>query len=431
MRRSFNTPLLGLIAGTLGALSLSNEASAYTEQTLYKFCSEHKCTDGVAPFSIVMDRQGNIYGTTPAGGYNYKGRGDAGYGVVYEFSPATQSFQVLHTFCQTDCTDGANPYHVKLVIDTRGNLYGTTKQGGIPEAQGGTVFELVNGKSGWQYKVIYTFGSQKHDAIGLSEVGLTYSGQAAGALYDGTSPLYGVSKFAIYQLTPKKSGEWKQKLLHFFCHEQGCTDGAQPEQPLYLDGSGNFFGTTEIGGANSRGTVFELSPAGDGSYTFSVLHSFCAQQDCTDGEEPFSSSPLIMDGTGDLMGTAAGGEKGDGLIYGLTPQSGGGWQYDVLTSFDKKNAGPTSLIFGNDGSLFGASYAGGQHDKGTVFQYSDSSFQTLYNVCQARKCPEGAQPFDVIQDSAGNLFGTNEIGGIKNRGTLFELVNDKPVHHGK
>ena len=420
------------VAAAACALFFAGGALAYTEKTLYKFCSEKNCADGAYPHDLATDGQGNFYGTTFGGGIGVDRNNPIGDGTVFEFSPSTGTFQTLYRFCSLeDCADGKNPYRVKLVIDANGNLYGTTQNGGNPKAQGGTVFELVNGNSGWRYKVLYTFCSVRNCKDGgLSEVGLAYAGQSAGTFYDGVSPFYGVNRFSIFELIRKKSEVWKEKIIHQFCQEQDCVDGAYPGSPLYLDNAGNFYGTTEIGGQSNKGVAYELSAQGDGTYAYSVLYNFCAQDGCADGASPLGS--VAVDQFGNLFGTTeAGGDTNNGVLFSLSPQEGG-WQHNILKSVKGKTGSvPVGVTLDNDGNLFGATYRGGERDKGSVFEYN-GTFQTVYNVCQEDKCPEGAHPFaSVLLDSAGNLFGADENEGFHNGGTLFELVNDKPTHRAK
>jgi uncharacterized repeat protein (TIGR03803 family) len=402
-------------------------AAAYTETTLHTFCSAPKCADGSQPGGeLVADQGGNYYGTAGL-------RGKFGAGVVFEYEAGTGQYKVIHSFCKkAGCPDGKDPYRVKLVIDTAGNLYGTTFAGGDNGSNDieGVVFELVRGNSSWREKILHTFCA-RHDCIdGYNpHDGLTYLGAAAGEPYDGTSPLYGTtylgganSNGTVFSLSPKAGTEkWTEQVLYSFCSSVGCTDGEEPDTPLYVDSAGNIYGTTFFGGqVNTAGVVFELSP-GETGYSESVLYSFCAQTNCVDGEDPYGG--LVMDGAGNLFGTAGnGGSAGLGVLFELSP-NGSQWDYSVLDNFNGQNgAGPTgAMIFGSDGNLYGTTYGGGTNNHGTVFTFN-GSIQNLYSFfCTSAGCPDGKAPFaGVVQDSAGNLFGTAQLGGHKN-GTLYEL----------
>src|SRR5208337_1715570 len=101
-------------------------------------------------------------------------------------------------------------------------------------------------------------------------------------------------------------------VLYNFCSQPNCVDGEDPASSLAPDGAGNFYGTTQLGGGNMFGTVYELSPNGVGGYNEAVLYSFCSLPYCTDGNGPTSN--LIFDGLGNLYGTAcSGGANGQGV----------------------------------------------------------------------------------------------------------------------
>ncbi|HEX3431733.1 MAG TPA: choice-of-anchor tandem repeat GloVer-containing protein [Rhizomicrobium sp.] len=403
--------------------SLCQSAAAFTENTLHSFCSEKSCADGGNPYgSVSMDSAGNLYGTTYAGGAH-----DAG--VVFEIAAGTGQYSVLYNFCSVglgNCGDGKSPDSVKLVIDTAGNLYGTTEWGGI--INGGVVFELVRSGSAWTETVLYSFCSKSrycHDG-GAPYVGLSYAGEASGKPYDGQSLLYGTTYYGgtdtnggvVFAVAPKKGMRKREAVLYAFCSQSNCTDGRQPDTPLYLDASGNIFGTTHGGGQFSAGTVFELSPNGT-TYTEAVLYSFCAQTNCTDGSQP--SGGVIMDSSGNLFGTTefGGDAAGDGVIFSLSP--GAEWQYGVLADFHGRDgSAPLGLLLDTGGNLIGTTLLGGAYKKGTVFEFN-GSIQTLYDFCGLAIC--GNQPTaGMIQDSAGNLYGTTSSGANhRTSGIVFEL----------
>ncbi|HEX3431739.1 MAG TPA: choice-of-anchor tandem repeat GloVer-containing protein [Rhizomicrobium sp.] len=423
--RKAGTPF-GVLVGVMAVLSLPSSAAAYTEKTLYAFCSLKGCKDGSEPMGeLAMDASGNLYGTTYAGGHR---QSYPGYGTVFEFLPGTGQYSELYKFCSmgTPCPDGAHPGHVRLVIDTGGNLYGATETGGNSNG-GGVVFELVRKSSGWREKILYTFCSRRQCADGsMPLAGLTYAGAAAGELYDGTSPLYGTTWGGgancsgdcgtVYSLTPKLgTKKWTESVLYSFCSQTNCADGQEPDSALTLDSAGNIYGTTLLGGQSiDSGTVFELSPNG-ADYAQSVLYSF------SDGIVPRGG--IVMDGAGNLFGnTEGGGSDQDGLIFELSP-NGGQWQYSVLADFDGSNGGGPEgqLLLDAKGNLFGTTYVGGIKDKGTVFEFN-GSLQSLYSFCPQKRCADGSYPVaGVIEDGEGNLFGTTTNGAHKNSGTIFEL----------
>lgn len=228
------------LAGTLGCglvlatLASPGTADAAGFKTLYAFCTETNCTDGNEPVAgLIMDTKGNVYGTTNEGGAH-------GYGTVFKVGPGGKE-TVLYSFCSvSNCTDGALPV-TDLVRDTKGNFYGTTTGGG---ADGdGTVFKVSPGG--------------------------------------------------------------KETVLYSFCAKANCSDGRRPQAGLFIDTAGNLYGTALYGGQSTIcsdggfgcGIVFKVSPGGKET----VLYNFCRKAKCSDGA--FPSSSLIMDGNGNLYGS--------------------------------------------------------------------------------------------------------------------------------
>src|ERR1700729_554227 len=149
------------LAFALVLLSSANARAQYTETVLYNFCpGGGGCSDGSGPYTggLIADAQGNLYGTTVAGGANNGG-------IVFELSPPSSGVgswteTVLYNFCsQSSCTDGATPYS-GVIFDSQGNLYGTAAGGGASVGYG-VVFELsppAGGNGQWTYTLLYTFG---------------------------------------------------------------------------------------------------------------------------------------------------------------------------------------------------------------------------------------------------------------------------------
>jgi len=177
-------------------------------------------------------------------------------------------------------------------------------------------------------------------------------------------------------LRPKADGGWTEKVLHSF-NDNG-TDGAGPDAGLIFDGSGNLYSTTFYGGSGTAcavgcGTVFELTPKASGGWTEKVLHSFSGK----DGISPVSG--LILDGSGNLYGTTPLGDSETncagncGTVFELMPKAGGGWTEKVLHSFDYNHPRGGlypygALILDKAGNLYGTTEKGGAHDLGTVYE---------------------------------------------------------------
>lgn len=440
----------GLIA-LATALAPPTSARAYTYQKLYDFCSQQNCVDGGTPAGrLVMDSEGNLYGVAETGAATDSG-------AVFELvrSGSTYSYTVLYNFCtKNNCADGGGP-EAGLVLDVNGNLYGTTSAGGMYGA--GTIFELKRpvGKGGsWKVDTLHSFCNFGCGDGAYPQQSLTYQGQESGALYDGVSPLYGTTEEAgignngvAFQYTPGSHNSHgpgrfkppsspfgpKYSIIYTFCSLANCADGSGPREQLTVDGSGNLYGTTEYGGQNSScndgdgcGTLFELSPSGS-VYTESVLYSFCSSGGCADGEFPDSAVTLTNNG---LLGlTTLGGQCNAGLLFRLA-QSNGTWQEAATSSFCTTTGTlPAGKVLLN-GDLYGvASYGGsGGNDgpNGTVWTESGEIFQVLYNFCSQPDCSDGFYPQGgVIADASGNLFGVTQGGSAPGApnvgGTVFEL----------
>jgi uncharacterized repeat protein (TIGR03803 family) len=288
---------MGAGCGTVFELTASG-----TETILHNF--EPNGTDGYEPLaSLVLDKEGNLYGTTYIGGaYNY--------GTVFKLTPSGTE-TILHSFN----ANGIDGYSAAagLVLDTKGNLYGTTEGGGTYGL--GTVYKLT--PSGTE-TILHSFGAS----------GDGYDPYASVLIRDKKGNLYGTTFYGgannclgngcgtVFELSPpiKKNGVWTEMILHSF--DANGTDGYSPEASLLMDKEGNLYGTTGAGGTYDNGTVFELSSSG----TETILHSFYANG--TDGWGP--ECGLVLDTKGNLYGTTgSGGDHcspfGCGTVFKITP----------------------------------------------------------------------------------------------------------------
>jgi uncharacterized repeat protein (TIGR03803 family) len=431
----------------------SAQAQTYTESVLYSFTNS---PDGIRPEAdLVQDAQGNLYGTTYSGGSS---RG----GTVFEVDTTNQE-TVLYTFCsESGCTDGEWPL-ASLVRDAQGNLFGTTSEGGDSACTAtdfagcGTAFELLPpAKSGgaWTETVLHTFTGPPDGAI--SQAGLVQDAQ--GNLY-GTTTSGGAYSFGtVFELLPpaKSGGTWTETVLYSFCSASGCADGATPLAGLLLDAQGNLYGTTECGangGAYGSGTVFKLAPPAveGGSWTETVLYSFCPVSGCADGANPLAG--LILDAQGNLYGTTfAGGADGGGTVFRLSPpvQPSVKWGYAALYSFcsesnctDGVNPWTGFLVRDAAGNLYGTTSGGGDPAActggcGTVFELLPPAKSggpwtetLLHSFCpDGVPCSDGTTPeAGLVRDAQGNLYGTTEGGGDDYAncidygcGTVFKLA---------
>jgi uncharacterized repeat protein (TIGR03803 family) len=281
--------------------------SSGKEVVLHRFCLQsNNCKDGAEPWAgLVFDKEGFLNGTTQAGGAGGFSGGGLGPGTVFKVYPSSGREVVLYSFCsQSNCTDGTQP-QAGLVLDKKGNLYGTTILGGANTV--GTVFE-VNFTSHTE-TVLYSFCPTNGCADGaLPRAGLVFDKE--GNLY-GTTEWGGASETgngAVFEVTPSTGSE---KVLYSFCSQNDCTDGTRPYAGLVFDKKGNLYGTTLDGGAANLGTVFEVTPSGQEI----VLHSFTG---APDGAYPRAG--LVFDGRGNLYGTTyEGGAYNGGTVFKLVP----------------------------------------------------------------------------------------------------------------
>src|ERR1019366_7657107 len=116
-----------------------------------------------------------------------------------------------------------------------------------------------------------------------------------------------------------------ETVLHIFCTQSGCPDGAEPQAGLVQGSDGNFYGTTSMGGAlGLGGTIFKITPSG----TLTTLHNFCSQSGCADGEQPVAG--LLQASDGNFYGTTEGGGAHIfGTLFAITP----GGDFSSLYSF--------------------------------------------------------------------------------------------------
>jgi uncharacterized repeat protein (TIGR03803 family) len=411
------TPKLLLLAAIVVLLAATTQrAPAQTLTTLHTFTGAPY--DGANSYAgLVMDAQGNLYGTADQGG---DGSCSSGCGIVFEVT-ASGTEEVLYNFTQSSFDYfpyGAYPWGT-LVSDALGNLYGTTVVGGVNSM--GTVFELTPSESGWTETVLYSFCSAQNCADGS----VLYTGvvrDQQGNLYGATT--YGGARDTgtVFEVTPTGT----ETVLHSFRSllrpsapslPAWLKDGAYPSG-LILDSQGNLYGTTSAGGASSSGVAFKLDPSG----TETLLHTFTGPPN--DGSSPGSS--LIMDAQGNLYGTTeSGGAYNNGTVFKLTPSG----TETVLHSFaGSPNDGffpEAPLIMDAQGNLYGTTFAGGNPNCvdgcGTIFEITSSGTEkVLYSFTGGA---DGAYSHSsLIFDAQGNLYGTTYAGGADNDGTVFKLT---------
>lgn len=344
---------------------------------IHRFCSKHTennfCADGAAPTgNLIEDADGNLYGTTRDGG-------TSNAGTVFELKPnADRSiFRLftLYSFCTPTCARGSNPtgglayagQQAGALYDGVSPLFGTTTGGG--DASLGVAFQVdfVPGRIRRREKAVYSFCALASCADGENPASLIVD--ANGNLF-GTTPGGGSGSSGIaYELSPQGQG-FVQTVLYNFCSVENCTDGRFPADPFSLDAHGNLLGTTQQGGAFNSGTVFRIVPNGAKSKE-SVLYSFCSVSGCLDGA--FPRGKLAIGNGGAIFGSTTEGGTEDftgGTVFKLR-----GTSFTVLYSFCAKancadGKQPSGgVILDGSGNLFGTASGGGSaNNGGTVFE---------------------------------------------------------------
>ena len=283
------------------------------------------------------------------------------------------------------------------------------------------MFELSPATGGtWTEAILYSFNANGTDGYDPSgSLVLDAAGNLYGTTYWGGPYNGGI----VFQLTASGDGSWTETVLHNF--NEGSGDGAQPIAGVIFDPAGNLYGTTMGGGGYSYGTVFELSH-GAGTWSETVLHSFNDVQAKGDGFYPYAS--LLIDGAGNLYGTTfQGGKKRYGTVFELSPEGNGEWAEAILYNFASgttDGANPAgSLIFGKNGDLYGTTVHGGSLKNGTIFELQP--FAGRVRILHAFN-PRGSgsvQPYaGFVADTTGNFYGTTTQGGDFNNGTVFEVL---------
>ncbi len=356
----YGTTLAGGTTYWAGSVyQLTPSSGGWTETMIHSFGGTG---DGTQPEAgLVIDKAGNLYGTTVGGGASNDG-------TVFELIPSGGGWteQIIYSF--TGATDGMYPYLGHLTFDKAGNLYGTTKAGGPHNA--GTVFKLTYTKSGWKEKTLYDFAGGKDANWANESLVFDKAGNLYGASYEGGGTGCGGNGCGtVFALTPAKAG-WKEKVLYAFT---GGKDGGQPYESVILDKAGNLYGTTFAGGnANGDGVVFELIHS-KGTWKEKVLYTFTGGDD---GANPYVN---VIFGKGRILygATDQAGASKNGVLFELTPTKSG-WKQTVLYAFTGGTDGglPLSgLTFDQAGNIYGVTVQGGDdslcsYGCGTVYEYT-------------------------------------------------------------
>lgn len=345
---------------------------------------------------LFRDSSGNLYGTTIFGG---NGAGCdinvSGCGVIFKIDSSGNE-STFYAF--SGARDGWNPTG-RLIMDTGGNLYGTTQFGGLYGH--GTVFRL---DSAGNETIVHHFHGGSDGA-----------NPNAGVVQDTAGNLYGTTRYGgrgcdgqgcgtVFKI----SASGQETIIHRF---RDGMDGANPLSSLAVDSSGNIYGTAWSGGLFNYGTVFEISSAGE----VKILHHFAAG---SDGSNPVGG--VTLDQAGNLYGTASGaGTSQIGIVYMINTAG----VESVLYTFTGSAHGAYStshLLVDTSGNIFGMA-SQGVAGWGSIFEVSGGAFTLLYYF-SGTPIDGGLPVGGLTMDSAGNLYGTTSSCTSKCWGTVFELL---------
>jgi len=357
--------------------------------TLYSFTGGN---DGAYPSALLQGRDGDFYGMTASGGAN-------GDGTVFRIN-TNGELTSLHSFTGND---GAYP-QAGLSQGSDGNFYGTAEFGGTNGA--GTVFRInTNGV----LTTLYFFtggddGANPQPAPVQGSDGNFYGTTEAGGMY-GNDPGFHGTVFKI-------STNGALTTLYSFT---GGEDGGFVQAGLAQGSDGNFYGTTVAGSANNSGTVFQISTNG----ALTTLYSFTGG-----GEGGYPRGGLAQGSDGNFYGTTEdGGANNSGTIFQISTSGA----LTTLYSFSGGDDGAVpiaGLMPGGASNFYGTTYQGGTNNAGTVYQITyGGALTSLYSFLGGG---DGAYPEDApTEGSDGNFYGTT-VGGSASggSGTIFQISSD-------
>lgn len=400
----------------LAVLILTSAASAQvSDQVLYSFT-------GISASNprggLLITPSGKMYGTTITGGNRGNNCLRDGCGSVFELIPepgGSWNFHRIYAF--NGGSDGFAP-EGNLVEDTAGNLYGTTSAGGANN--GGTVYKLTPGAGGlWSESLLHSFtaySDQGNDG-NSPRVGLTQD--AAGNLYGTTYSGGTTDNGVVYEMTPNSDGSWSETVIYNFIG--GNIDGAAPLSSVTFDQAGNLYGTTQTGGTNLYGVIYQLTPGSGGVWTENVIFTLTGETFA------WAWAPLLADSSGNLFGTTCGQFSNQGAVFELT-NSGSGWTEKTLHIFGKSGDGwcpESGLTPDAHGNLYGTTTAGGANAGGVVYEMrrGDTGLwaEKVIHSFAGGSIDGFNTDIGLTLGKGGVFYGASETGGPANDGVIYEI----------
>ncbi len=392
--RPTRAALISAVVLICTSIFASAQAQTYSYSTLYEFVGS---PNGLYPEQgLVLDAKGNLYGTTDLGGPSV----DLGYGTVFKLD-SNGNETLLTSF---DSTTGYGEPLGSPAMDAQGNLYGSTQNGAASGE--GAAFKV---DSAGNLTVLYNFTSSTAFPSALIR---DKAGNLYGTSYEGGASEQGT----VFKLDPANN-------LTVLYNFTGFSDGGSPNAGLVRDAQGNLYGDTRYGGNGTGGTVFKVDPSGNET----VLHSFGRA-----GDGALPNASLIQDAQGNLYGTTfSGGADSYGTVFEVDAAG----EETVLYTFTGGSDGSypyASLVRDAHGNLYSTTYSGGTFEQGTVFELSPDGHETvLYSFTGGLG---GGHPLvGLAMDANGALYGTTSLGGVstcdagQGCGIVFKLTPQVPT----
>jgi uncharacterized repeat protein (TIGR03803 family) len=385
---SMNTTLVKVTVFAVFSALMLAMATPALGQTVYNFANP---PDAYGPkCNLVVDTAGNMYGTTFSGGTH-------NLGAVFMLTP-TGTESVIYSFAGG--VDGSHPVGGLARDKKTGNLYGATVFGGT--TNNGTVFKL-NPVTGVE-AVLYSFKGGVTDGANPYSTVVLAGTTVFGNTFNGGTFGYGT----VFKVT----AAGKETVLHNFNSAFPALDGSYPYAGLTLY-KGILYGTTTLGGAHNLGTVFAITKTG--SYT--LLYSF--KGGTGDGQSP--QAGVAFDKLGNIYGTTySGGINNAGVVFEIT----GG--VETAVHHFGRNTGdginPEAGMILYKGNFYGTTLQGGTANGGTVFKITPTGTETLLHSFTGGTT-DGFNPYSALVLGLNNTFySTTVIGGTANLGTVFKVI---------
>jgi uncharacterized repeat protein (TIGR03803 family) len=383
-------------------VSLLCVAGAQTVSTVYNFAGG--TTSGANPWyvTLVQGTDGQLYGTTYNGGSH-------GKGTAFKVSTAGV-FTLLHSF-NGGASDGAYPTG-GFTLGSDGNLYGTTQMGG--SGSQGVVFKMTTSGT---VTLLHTFNAGTDGAFPWGPPILASDGN-----YYGTTSAGSKNNGLVYKITSTGTFTTVYKF--------DGTHGTYPIAPPTQGVDGFLYVPVSEGGASFCGTIVKLSTAG-------VLNSYYSFP-CTSGGS-FPIGPLVQNASGTFYSTTQnGGANNEGTIYEVSTGLSASVMYSFGSFFGDGYYPSAGLFLGTDGNYYGSTAEGGSFDDGSLFNISTSaSYNQLYSFNNSANLLQMAPLSPPVEYTTGLLYGVTEFGGTTNQGTVYSLNNglsafvNAPVFSGK